>query len=612
MSSTAEDPIDWYILRNRQQSGPYTRAFVRDAARGGGLSRHDLVWRPGWAEWRDAGAVDGIFDAPEIGMENPSLPRPPLVRTSMRQWYLQRAFVPAPHRSQPGLAAPPAANYLVRHWRGELTLPMAYWVSGIASNFVSRFISGVSDFVITHNDLSAVQYAFVSAVPVLADFVIIPWMLVGVWRSASRHKTRGGRVFWAWLAKSIVIVTAVADLAAFTYFSLPDLSENVRVAFEELEGGTGANSFRLMRDGTELEFSGEIVAGSARGFAQSLDASPQVKVLHLNSIGGRIGEADAIAAKVTNRGLVTYVSDECMSACTHIFLAGRQRWLGEQAKLGFHRPYARGVAEVFQRQIADHEREYLIELGLPTNFAAKVTATPPASMWYPNRDELLRAHVISGVAEAGRFADSGVSAELEAILLRVPIYASMKKALPKIFEAFASAVSQEHDGATAEQILSSADEQFTEVVNNLLPHAPDRLVLEHTSVYVDFLDKLRSIDPESCAALAEVDGAEAKVDLKRQFPELSRRELAFREALIVSTDPDGPIPTESQVQPQLSGVIAKIQRQFGNDADLLGKDAPEPHEYPRLCEVLAGFYREIMRLPDPQAAEVLRYVYSEK
>jgi hypothetical protein len=126
------------------------------------------------------------------------------------------------------------------------------------------------------------------------------------------------------------------------------------------------------------------------------------------------------------------------------------------------------------------------------------------------------------------------------------------------------------------------------------------------------MDKLKSIDPESCAAVAEVDSAELKVDLKRQFPELVRRELAFREALVASTDPNRPIPTESQVGPHLSDVMTKMHKQFGSDADLLGKDTYEPREYKRLCEVLAGFYREIMRLPNPQAAQVLRYVYSER
>jgi hypothetical protein len=498
MASAAEtDQTDWYILRGREQSGPHPLSLVRDAARGGSLSKFDLVWKPGWDDWRDAGSVDGLFDPPEIGLEMPSGGVPPVP-----------ADVP-PASPEPDLAPPPvpgkpaqaSSNYLVRHWRGELSLPMAYWVNGIASNFVAHTIVNVSNFVTDHNDLTAGQYVAVALAPNVADLVIIPWLLVGIWRSASRHKSRGGWVFWAWLAKSMVILTAAVDMALFAVFSLPGLSEDVRIALGYDQSSEYA--FRLLRDGTELEFSGEIVIGTARAFAQALSASPQVTVLHLNSNGGKLDEADRIAANVAGRKLVTYVSDECVSACTHIFLAGRERWIGDHAKLGFHRPYYSGLVDFNRFAITSQEQKYLRSFGIPENFVAKVLSTPGSSMWYPSVEALARARVISGVAEKGRFADSGELADLAEILLRVPIYASLKQAEPKLFEVFLGAVLQERqDGDGAEEILSSAGEVFGEVIDRLLPHAPDPLVLERTSIYLGYMDKLKSVDPESCAALA--------------------------------------------------------------------------------------------------------------
>ena len=63
MSSAAENNrTDWYILRGREQSGPHPLSLVRDAAKGGSLSKYDLVWKPGWDDWHDAGSVDGLFD----------------------------------------------------------------------------------------------------------------------------------------------------------------------------------------------------------------------------------------------------------------------------------------------------------------------------------------------------------------------------------------------------------------------------------------------------------------------------------------------------------------------------------------------------------------------
>jgi hypothetical protein len=608
MSSAAENNrTDWYILRGREQSGPHPLSLVRDAARGGSLSKYDLVWKPGWDDWRDAGSVDGLFDPHEIALEMPSGGAPPIPAD-------------APSASpEPVLAPPPVpskppqtnANYLVRHWRGELSLPMAYWVNGIASNFVAHIIVNVSDFVTDHSDLTAGQYVAVVLVASVANLVIIAWLAVGIWRSASRHKSRGGRAVWAWLAKSMVILTAAVDIALFAVFSLPSISEDVRIALGYDRSSEYA--FRLLRDGTELEFSGEIVIGTARAFAQALDAAPQLKVLHLNSNGGKLDEADRIAAKVAGRKLVTYVSDECVSACTHIFLAGRERWIGDRGKLGFHRPYYSALVDFNRLAITSQEGKYLRSFGIPETFVAKVLSTPGSSMWYPSNDDLARAHLISGVAERGRFADSGELADLAENLLRVPIYASLKQAHPKLFEDFLSTVLQERqDGDGAAEILSSAREVFSEVFDRLLPHAPDPLVLERTFIYLGYMDGLKSVDPESCAALAGDDGTQLKTDLDKQFPELSKRENAFREYLIVSTDPDRPVPTKSEVEPHLTEVFTKIRERFGDGADLLGKDTLESDEYGRFCEVSMGLYRQITGLPSARAADLLRYLYNER
>src|ERR1700691_5467458 len=102
-------------------------------------------------------------------------------------------------------------------------------------------------------------------------------------------------------------------------------------------------------------------------------------------------------------GFMSCVSDECSSACTHIFLAGRDRWIGDRGKLGFHRPYYSGLVDFDRFSITSQEEKYLRSFDIPENFVAKVLSTPGSSMWYPSGEDLVRAHVISGVAEKGRF-----------------------------------------------------------------------------------------------------------------------------------------------------------------------------------------------------------------
>jgi hypothetical protein len=202
-------------------------------------------------------------------------------------------------------------------------------------------------------------------------------------------------------------------------------------------------------------------------------------------------------------------------------------------------------------------------------------------------------------------------ADLAEILLQVPTYASLKQADPKLFEVFMDAVLQERqDGDGAKEILSSAGELFGEVIDRLLPHAPDPLVLERTSIYLGYMDKLKSVDPESCAALAGGNGAQLKTDLNKQFPELSNRENAFRRIPHCFDRPGSAVPTESEVEPHLTEVFTKIRSDSGtmqicsvrtldrpNMGDSRGHDRP-----------LSGNH------PPPQrvAADLLRYLHGER
>jgi|ERR1700704_1010525 len=75
-----------------------------------------------------------------------------------------------------------------------------------------------------------------------------------------------------------------------------------RQVAQEGDEGLGENRFRLLRNGTELEYSGGIKTGMAKEFARMLDAASQVRVLHLNGVGGRIAEADLMAAAIRKLG----------------------------------------------------------------------------------------------------------------------------------------------------------------------------------------------------------------------------------------------------------------------------------------------------------------------
>src|SRR5512134_59799 len=63
MTGTETD-IQWYIAREGKQHGPLSDAELRMFVAGGHLQPADLVWRPGFADWRQAGSVFSLKPAP--------------------------------------------------------------------------------------------------------------------------------------------------------------------------------------------------------------------------------------------------------------------------------------------------------------------------------------------------------------------------------------------------------------------------------------------------------------------------------------------------------------------------------------------------------------------
>ena len=95
----------------------------------------------------------------------------------------------------------------------------------------------------------------------------------------------------------------------------------------------GPAAFRILHGGREIELSGGISLGAAQEFQRLLDTLGDVKIVHLNSPGGRGSEAQRMGQIVGARNLSTYVADECLAACTIIFLDSHERLIGPAARL---------------------------------------------------------------------------------------------------------------------------------------------------------------------------------------------------------------------------------------------------------------------------------------
>jgi hypothetical protein len=147
--------------------------------------------------------------------------------------------------------------------------------------------------------------------------------------------------------------------------------------------------------------------------------NPQIKTLRVTGPGGYMPTASAIAEYLIRHDINTEAIGECDSACAQIFLGGKTRTLAPGAKLGFHRPHLvkerekqfyeenhvkKGWKDRFDYGIDTYDLamlhmvkriEYMLSRGVDMDFILKRYTTSSYDMWYPSREELLEAGVLT-------------------------------------------------------------------------------------------------------------------------------------------------------------------------------------------------------------------------
>lgn len=307
-------------------------------------------------------------------------------------------------------------NYFVRHWRGELSLPVSYWVNGtlIAGIGMGLLSAGLGAIAATGLSLSSLSILIILFLALSG--VVWLWSLVGIWRSAGHHPDRGGNVFWTGAAR-IIVALAVLGATGRVYGYLLQIREYVQLATGRDPMGPPAE-ISTDRSGTSLTLKGTITVGTGARFEQALAAAPKVRLVQLSSPGGRILEAQRVAAAIRERKLDTRVDDVCASACTFILIAGRNRTSNEDARIGFHQPSFPGLSAEQNAGAVEAMRSAYSRSGIEEAFVQKAMTTPASSIWFPDMREMIDAHVITDaeiVVSSSRTRMKGnVAREMEA------------------------------------------------------------------------------------------------------------------------------------------------------------------------------------------------------
>ena len=156
-------------------------------------------------------------------------------------------------------------------------------------------------------------------------------------------------------------------------------------------------SFHFDKDRQQLQINGIMDIGILPAFEKMLSKYPELTGVAFNSSGGNIYQARGLAKVIISKALDTYVSENCYSACTIAYVAGKTRYMSQNGRLGFHQYNMRQKA---LNQRFNVEKEQARDLSFfksrisDNSFIEKIFNSKNSDIWIPEHNDLLKTGVI--------------------------------------------------------------------------------------------------------------------------------------------------------------------------------------------------------------------------
>jgi hypothetical protein len=504
-----------------------------------------------------------------------------------------------------------AFAFISKHLNGDYSLARSYWVNTVLLQVVIILLATLLPAFL--GDKFAARYSSASIL-FLTIFGIAAWVwaISGTWASANKHVSRGGSQGWATTAK-VVIVLGMLRTAGEAGNIVESLSEHWKVAIGQQFGPDV--TFQVRADGKSLLLTGGINDGTAEALRKALDMAPSVSTIVLQSTGGWIRQGNMIAKIISERGLNTYVEQECSSACTIAFLAGRERAAEPNAQIGFHSFKVVG-ANSASINLTDTSavQEVYRAAGLSPMFISKILAVPSEKMWYPSHDELLAEGVLTRMSVGGETAALATSvltrASLSTEFLKIPAYRAIAMKYPEEYEklidkAWAQVQARRPDN----EVTAAARAQIGELTSRLLPITSDTTLLNFSIFVAEEVETVGKKSPETCVEMVFPTGK--PINIGALVPKgLAQRELALMAEMVNTSDlRNARHFSDAESQKAFQPILERLtteQLQFLLSPQLREKSPRDA------CDATIAYLKAINSIPENERAHTIRALYSSK
>lgn len=503
-------------------------------------------------------------------------------------------------------------SYIKKHWYGKLSLEMSYWVNNVLFNIIFTIL-----ITVINNKIDFTNNPILPSILMIVIWLLLlvstPWILIGLWRSAENHIKKYNKSFWAGVVKLLVIVGWIQFSIIFIKSGIPQIIEFTKIAINN--DTTPKYTLKILNNGKELEISGGIRFGLTNDVREYFIKYPKIKVLHLNSNGGRISESHKLSKFLKNKNITTYSSTGCYSACTNIFMSGKYRFINKNAYLGFHQPSFAGLSESDLWEEIEKERRFYLNNGVKKDFVDKAFTTPHNDMWKPSHFELLQAGIISKVVDGTNFSSTDLSLwedrkKLESDLLKEKVFQAIKIYEPKEFKKIIQIINSSiKNGEPRKEMFLKTRKIAQKLFLKYLPYSSNKLIIDFLKLTIEEMNAIHKKSPIVCYEFSM--GTAKYFNPKDYFSKaLIKKELNLMAKVIKSgaTNPQK-IPLAKDVEKIQTKLYISLMVDAGKDFFLLDKKKPTKSEKIKLSKVIIIMFEKILELDYSDKIKLARVMF---
>ncbi len=514
----------------------------------------------------------------------------------------------------------PKISYIRKHWRGELSLAVSYWINFfLLGVIVGLFRTLLLDSEMIENPVIATRVTIIfSAFSIL---IIYPWQIIGLWRSCTNHMQKSGKRFWARTAQVVVVLGIFGTLVNLASY-WPIYRDFYRIGFGKDEYANYA--LKLEKNNTLIHLQGGLGFGVSKEVSKILKKNPEIEGIILDSIGGRIYEGRELAKLISAYELDTYSFKGCYSAATIAFIAGEKRFLGIGANLGYHQYQMDYEGLDAYIDIKEEQAKDLLlfrQQGVKSEFIERLFETSHDDLWYPTVDEMLDAGVIHGIVNPSDLLPmeygftskeiAEASLEIEEAFLDILLYKTIKQYDPDTYREIMVVIEELiKKGASLIEVQRAGANIIEPLAFTAMPRTSDEALIQFVQTFVVTLKKLREVDP--------ILGL--KVLYPKQYGSVSFSEYlsddetnlmleALNKIIVDAYEKNNP-PVDTEAAELL---MYELVLKLGEYADYLELEGLQnTDDYGRHCDAVIKLYENILEEDKIAAGNILRYMFSSE